>query len=701
MKRFKLLLLSTATTFFVAAGIIGLHSTHVFADTLSDIPGNITKIEAPETVSPSNGQLPNQENGQAPTNFAASRISSDFYIYNIPGVKRVKYGTSGLGRPLYYYKIGNGNKTLFANFAIHGFEDSWAHDGYQLTRIAHQLIEKFNNKNKTSGLNGWSVIIVPCANPDGVLDGWTNNGPGRAQISQKIDLNRDFPTFFKPQYNSRNYTGPHPLGAPEAKDLATLVAKVSRENRNMVLLDTHGWLDMTIGDPQIGRPFINNLGLSRNSGYIPTGHGYFISYGHAEGAEVSLVELPDTKSAAQVDSRNYVGKMYTSMNELMNGGTGFDYINKTGVLKNTNRLNIRSGPTTVGTILGHYNSNDSIHVVGEINGWYKVQKSGIGFAYVSADYVRLTGDGGSISGPSTGGWRDVNGSRYYYNADGVKQIGWLTLNGSVYYLGYDGAMQTGWREIFGERYYFHKDGKQQTGWFEQNGSVYYLGYNGVIQTGWREIFGQKYYFHKDGKQQTGWFEQNGSVYYLGYDGVVTKGFREIFGHDYYFNNNGIQQTGWQNINGCKYYLNGSGIKQIGWFEYNGSIYYLGYDGAMTKGFREIFGHDYYFNNKGIQQTGWQDINGSKYYLNGSGIKQIGWFEQNGSVYYLGYDGVMTKGFREIFGEKYYFNNDGIQQKGWKEINGSKYYFNNSGIMATNTTIDGVKIDANGVAAVVK
>ncbi|MGL4740305.1 MAG: M14 family zinc carboxypeptidase, partial [Sarcina sp.] len=415
MKKVKLLLVSLIATATISAGAIGLGSTKAYADTLSEVPGSVQSQQAQQVTKEEAQNIQNQTPIQQ---FSKSSINPNFYIYNIQGVQRVQYGTSGQGRPLYYYKIGNGPNTLFANFAIHGYEDSWSQDGYQLTKIAHQLIEKFNSKNQNSGLNGWTVIIVPCANPDGILDGWTNNGPGRTQVSNRIDLNRDFPTFFKPYYDARNYTGPEPLGAPEAKDLANLVAKISRQSRNMVVLDTHGWLDMTIGDPQIGKYFINNLGLSHNAGYIPTGHGYFISYGHAEGAEVSLVELPWTTSASQVDSRDYAGKMYNAMNQVMQDGTGFTYMNKTGVVSGTSTLNVRSGATTVGYKLGTLSGGQEVHIVGKINGWYKIYDPSIGYAYVSGDYITITGDGSSI--PSTGGttqngWQQTNGNWYYYN----------------------------------------------------------------------------------------------------------------------------------------------------------------------------------------------------------------------------------------------------------------------------------------------
>ena len=390
MKNVRILVMAAIATVALTAGSIMLNSHKAYADTLSDLNGQSSS----QVTSKNTSRITKPANFAVTNNFASTNsISENYYVYDIPGVQRVRYGTSGEGRPLYYYKIGNGSKTIIDNFAIHGFEDSWNQDGYQLTKMAHSLINKLKAQYDVYGLNDWSIIIIPAANPDGVLDGWTNNGPGRCQITDKIDLNRDFPTFFKPEYNSRNYTGSTPLEAPEAKALASLVSKVSRESKDTVLIDTHGWLNMTIGDYSVGRYFDKYFGFNENRGYIPTGHGYLISYGHAQGAEVSLVELPDTYSTSQITSRNYIGKMYDSILDLVVHGTNLQFMNKKGVVVNTSiPLNIRSGAATYTYKLGTYEPGSTVHIVGKIGNWYKVYKEGIGYAYVSADYINITGN---------------------------------------------------------------------------------------------------------------------------------------------------------------------------------------------------------------------------------------------------------------------------------------------------------------------
>ena len=106
-----------------------------------------------------------------------TRVSQNYYNFNIEGAQKYTYGTSGKGRALYYYKIGSGNKVLLLNFGIHGYEDAWSKDGEELTKIAKNLIERVAKDNASGGLNGWTVVIVPTSNPDGVLDGWSWKNP--------------------------------------------------------------------------------------------------------------------------------------------------------------------------------------------------------------------------------------------------------------------------------------------------------------------------------------------------------------------------------------------------------------------------------------------------------------------------------------------------------------------------------------------
>lgn len=132
---------------------------------------------------------------------------------SLNGVEKIQYGKSGNGRPLNAYKIGNGSKILFAGFAIHGFEDNWFRDGEALVKIATELVHKFAGYNQTNGMHGWSVYIAQCMNPDGVIQGVTNNGLGRCAVASGIDLNRSFPTGFVVRIDSRYKTGSSPLGA--------------------------------------------------------------------------------------------------------------------------------------------------------------------------------------------------------------------------------------------------------------------------------------------------------------------------------------------------------------------------------------------------------------------------------------------------------------------------------------------------------
>lgn len=80
------------------------------------------------------------------------------------------------------------------DFAIHGFEDEYYRDGQVLVNEANVLIDYFVNHIKE--LKNYTLVIVPCANPDGVIAGTNNQRAcntafGRCTANH-IDINRDW-----------------------------------------------------------------------------------------------------------------------------------------------------------------------------------------------------------------------------------------------------------------------------------------------------------------------------------------------------------------------------------------------------------------------------------------------------------------------------------------------------------------------------
>lgn len=247
----------------------------------------------------------------------ASTIPSDFNNISVPSnVSKVKYGTSGQGRSLYYYKIGNGKKTLLLNYAIHGYEDAWAQDGYELSKMANATIKNLAKRDSGKGLNDWSVYIIPSSNPDAIVNGYTNDGRGRAQMSAGIDVNRDFPTNFKQNSTARNKTGASALTSPEARALAKLTKNLKSKSENMVVVDVHGWLNTAYGDQKVSKYFANQYGFS-TQGLNKNNGGYYAAYAESLGADVSLVELPKPSSPASIEAMNYSGKMINAVNNLI------------------------------------------------------------------------------------------------------------------------------------------------------------------------------------------------------------------------------------------------------------------------------------------------------------------------------------------------------------------------------------------------
>ncbi|EOU2042530.1 cell wall-binding protein [Clostridium perfringens] len=257
-------------------------------------------------------------NGVLETN----KVVGDWYVNNYGVGNQIVtegvYGKSGKGRDLEYYRIGHGKKVLFSVFGVHGYEDAWSGDSQELKIIAEKSVNRLRSEYNTKGidLSEWSVYIIPSANPDGRIDGWTNNGPGRTTVTTKNDINRSFPTGFSPFYSARNYTGPTALGSPEAKALYSFINKTMEGATEKVLLDVHGWENKTIGNPSIARYFDNEFGF-RNINKYPG--GFVITYGNAIGAKSVLVEFPVPYSHQDILRRDFSGKFANGLvNILLN-----------------------------------------------------------------------------------------------------------------------------------------------------------------------------------------------------------------------------------------------------------------------------------------------------------------------------------------------------------------------------------------------
>ncbi len=238
---------------------------------------------------------------------------------SVANVVQGTYGYSGNNRSLSYYKIGSGSNVLAAVFAVHGFEDAWAADGEELVKIAKTVIEELAAEN----LSAWTIYVIPCANPDGILDGWTNNGPGRATVSTGRDVNRSFPytnnNDFYPYTNTRNFNGSTALGSAEALALSQTLLQWQSEAQTMVLLDVHGWLNESLGDTAIGQYFQAQFGSTFSIRTLTnSAKGYTTLWGQNKGMRAALIELPFPSSPQDIIDRDFAGKFVSATCNMLN-----------------------------------------------------------------------------------------------------------------------------------------------------------------------------------------------------------------------------------------------------------------------------------------------------------------------------------------------------------------------------------------------
>jgi len=206
-------------------------------------------------------------------------------------IKTTQYGTSGQGRPLYVtaMEVPKPTKIVLITFELHGWDDSYAADGQVLVNMGNAAISYFTahpNELKTT-----SLYVVSSANPDGLISGWTNNGPGRCQISLGVDINRDFDYYWIPRTSAR-YKTLAPFSSPEARALKSLVLKIHPTD----VIDIHGWDNTTFGSPGLTQYFQTSVGLGYSGGLVGVS-GYFTSWATMYAQRTALIELPGPGTA--------------------------------------------------------------------------------------------------------------------------------------------------------------------------------------------------------------------------------------------------------------------------------------------------------------------------------------------------------------------------------------------------------------------
>ena len=222
------------------------------------------------------------------------------------------YGKTGLnvadkgGSELKYLKYGTGKNVFFATFAIHGYEDKWDKDGYELIEIANNIYNKLLEDKDYDLAKKWTIYIFPGVNQDGLQEGSTNNGPGRTTLysqapqNKGIDLNRcwQIGSTYEKFTSDRNYNGDIGFQAYEAQALRDFMLKNKSKDGQTILVDLHGWTQQLIGDENICSYYEQQFPENNKRSVGRYGSGYMISWGRtylgSQGrpAKTALIELP-------------------------------------------------------------------------------------------------------------------------------------------------------------------------------------------------------------------------------------------------------------------------------------------------------------------------------------------------------------------------------------------------------------------------
>ena len=324
---------------------------------------------------------------------------------------------------------------------------------------------------------------------------------------------------------------------------------------------------------------------------------------------------------------------------------------------------------------------------------------------------------------SNGLWQQnrwVNNGKWLYRyGDGTyAQNKFEVINGSTYYFDADGYMVTGWSTIESNWYYFNASGCMVTNAWVGN---YYLGSDGVMA---RNTWIGNVYVDASGlRQQNGWI-YNGRWWYRYGDGSYPASkFDVINGSTYYFDDAGYMVTGWKSIESNWYYFNSSGCMVTNtwvgdyYLDFDGKMAisqwindrYVGQDGAWDKskelyvmeqdslgtrfvnqrtleyekdGWIKIKSGSYYVDSNGYALVGTQILEDKTYHFDENGELITGWYMDNEHTYWLDTNGQKISGWKFINSIWYYFDSNTFEMacSGWQQVGSGMYYFLSDGTM---------------------
>lgn len=120
-----------------------------------------------------------------------------------------------------------------------------------------------------------------------------------------------------------------------------------------------------------------------------------------------------------------------------------------------------------------------------------------------------------VTSTQSGTWiKESNGRWWYKHADGsYTKYDWEYINGSWYFFDANGWMWTEWLSWEGNWYYLNPSGVMHTGWLLDGGKWYYFTSRGIMVYRWNKINGFWYYFDgSDGSMNKESFSYAGRTY---------------------------------------------------------------------------------------------------------------------------------------------------------------------------------------------